>query len=53
MSNQVGLNYYYFIGQGERLPISSGFGDVGYRIEPITVDLEAFSDMLKLLGVRE
>jgi capsular polysaccharide biosynthesis protein len=34
MINPVGLNYYYFIGQGERLPISSGFGDVGYRIEP-------------------
>lgn len=53
MSNLVGLNYYYLIGQGKQLPISSGFGDVGYRIEPITIDLEAFSDMLNLLGVRE
>lgn len=53
VSSIVQLDYCYLIGQGERQPISSGIGDIGYRIEPITVDLEAFSDMLKLLGVKE
>ncbi|WP_176706095.1 glycosyltransferase family 61 protein [Paenibacillus hemerocallicola] len=53
MSNIVQLDYCYFIGQGERQQISSGIGDIGYRMEPITVDLEAFSGMLKLLGVQE
>ena len=43
---QVGVDYYYLIGQGERVPIESGFGDAGYRIEPITVDLKDFLGLL-------
>jgi capsular polysaccharide biosynthesis protein len=52
LSNHVGLDYAYLIGQGQRAPISSGIGYVGYRDEPITVDLEAFARMLKLLDVQ-
>jgi hypothetical protein len=52
MSNHIGLDYGYLIGQGQKAPISSGIGYVGYRDEPITVDLVAFAHMLKLLDVR-
>lgn len=52
MSNLIGLDYYYLIGEGERQPISSGIADIGYRLEPVTVDLKAFSEMLKRLGER-
>jgi len=43
---QVGVDYYYLIGRGDRVPILSGFGDVGYRVEPITVDMDDFLGML-------
>jgi capsular polysaccharide biosynthesis protein len=52
VSNHIGLDYGYLIGEGQRAPISSGIGHVGYRDEPITVDLGALAHMLKLLGVR-
>lgn len=52
MSSQAGLDYGYLIGKGERVPIHAGIGHVGYRNEPITVDLAAFADRMKLLGLR-
>ncbi|TLS52678.1 glycosyltransferase family 61 protein [Paenibacillus antri] len=47
LSNQVGVRYFYLIGEGERLPIGSGAVDVGYRVESITVNLAALEAMLK------
>ncbi|WP_309118204.1 glycosyltransferase family 61 protein [Paenibacillus sp.] len=51
LSNQVGVRYFYLIGQGDRLPIGSGAVDVGYRVESITVDIEELEAMLKRMGV--
>lgn len=53
MSSLVGMDYYYLIGQGEQLPISSGIADVGYFKEHITVEPKAFPKMLHCMGIWE
>lgn len=40
LSCRYGLDYYTLIGEGERMPIRSGIGDVEYRTENITVNME-------------
>jgi capsular polysaccharide biosynthesis protein len=43
LSNHFGLDYYYLLGEGERLPIASGVGNVECRTDDITVDLQALN----------
>lgn len=50
MSSQLALDYSYLIGCGARAPIRSGVGDVAYRTESITVDLEALTERLRLFS---
>jgi hypothetical protein len=47
MCNMLDLEYGYLIGEGERVPIDSGIGDIGFRVEPVTVDLERLGRMLE------
>jgi capsular polysaccharide biosynthesis protein len=43
LSNHFGLDYYYLFGEGERLPIAWGVGDVECRTDDITIDLHALN----------
>ncbi|TMV53007.1 glycosyltransferase family 61 protein [Paenibacillus mesophilus] len=46
LSNHFGLDYYYLFGEGERLPVHSGVGDVERRTDDITVDLQALGELV-------
>jgi len=50
LSNQVGLDYYFLFGEGDRLPIVTGVGNVGCRVDNITVNIAALSGIIRLMG---
>ncbi|MEF3307184.1 glycosyltransferase family 61 protein [Paenibacillus sp. GYB003] len=46
LCNQLGLDYYCMLGQGERLPTASGIGDVERRVDDMTIDTAVLTGML-------
>lgn len=50
LGNQLGLDYFYLAGEGERKPVTSGIGDVECRTDNMTIDPDLLDASIELMN---